>query len=352
MTKFSIAKLLAWPAAAVAQLAAFFAAAPAWAELGQPTPWGLGLQEHASPMKARMEWFHNHLLLPITVGICVLVLVLLVVVVVRFNAKSNPVPSKTTHNTLLEVVWTLVPVLILVVIVIPSMQMLYYVDRAHNPEMTLKVTGYQWYWGYEYPDHGGVNFFSNMVPTAELKEGQPRLLATDNEVVLPVDTDIQILITAADVLHSWAMPAFGVKMDAVPGQTNETWVRIEKEGTFYGQCSELCGVNHAFMPIQVRAVSKEEFAQWIASKGGTMPAPKAEGEAAADTGALPDQTKIVAPADAPAPGTVVAPVEGNNAEATTSDKIMPEGKKGIDGKAAPDAEAGAAADAEADAAKE
>lgn len=248
---------------------------PAMAEaLGQPVPWGLGLQEHASPMKAKMAHFHDVLLMPMITAISLLVLALLIYVAVRFNAKANPTPSKTTHNTMLEVVWTLVPVIILVWLVIPSMKMLYYVDKAPNPEMSIKVTGYQWYWGYEYPDHGGVNFLANMLKDDELKPGQPRLLATDNEVVLPVDTDIQILITASDVLHSWAVPALGVKMDAVPGRTNETWVRIEKEGTFYGQCSELCGVGHGFMPIQVKAVSKAAFAEWVVAQGGKMPEPK------------------------------------------------------------------------------
>lgn len=260
---------------------AVMAAFPALAELGQPSNWGLGLQEHATPMKAKMEEFHNGLLILITC-ISVFVLALLITVMVRFNAASNPKPSKTTHNTMLEIVWTLVPVIILVVVTVPSMKMLYYVDKAHNPEMTLKITGYQWYWGYEYPDHGDIAFEARIE-----REKEPRLLATDNEVVLPVDTDIQLLVTANDVLHAWAVPAFGVKMDAVPGRTNETWVRIEKEGTFYGQCSELCGTDHGFMPIQVRAVSKEAFAAWVAQMGGTMPAPKtaeapAAGEAKAD----------------------------------------------------------------------
>lgn len=264
---------------------------PALAEtLGQPVPWGLGLQEHASPMKAKMEHFHDVLLMPLITAISLFVLGLLIYVAIRFNAKSNPTPSKTTHHTMLEVVWTLVPVIILVWLVIPSMKMLYYVDKTPNPEMSIKVTGYQWYWGYEYPDHGGVNFLANMLKEEELKPGQPRLLATDNEVVLPVDTDIQILITASDVLHAWAVPALGVKMDAVPGRTNETWVRIEKEGTFYGQCSELCGVGHGFMPIQVKAVSKAAFAEWVMAQGGKMPEPKTveaipavAGEAQAET---------------------------------------------------------------------
>lgn len=244
---------------------------PAFATLGQPVPHGIGLQEAASPMKERMHWFHNSLLMPITSGIVIFVFLLLLIVIVKFNKKAHPVPSKTTHNTLLEVLWTLIPVLILVVVAIPSMKMLYYVDKTVDAEMTLKVTGYQWYWGYEYPDNGGVNFLSNLVQDKDLKPGQPRLLATDNAVVLPVDTNIKILTTASDVIHSWAVPAFGVKMDAVPGRLNETWVRIDKEGSFYGQCSEICGQGHGYMPIEVRAVSKKAFAEWVKKQGGKMP---------------------------------------------------------------------------------
>ncbi len=248
-------------------------AAPALAQtVGMAHDWQLGLQDPASPTKEKMEVFHNHILLPMAFGISIFVMLLLAYVMIRFNAKNNPEPSKTTHNTMLEVVWTLVPVLILVVIVIPSMKLLYFGDRTHDADMTLKVTGYQWYWGYEYPDNGGVNFMANMVPDAEIKEGQHRLLSTDNVVVLPVDTNIRILVTASDVLHSWAVPAFGVKMDAVPGRLNETWTRIEKEGTYYGQCSELCGVNHGFMPIEIKAVSKAAFADWVKQQGGDRPA--------------------------------------------------------------------------------
>lgn len=267
--------------------------------VGQPTPWAIGLQPSVTPVKDKMHFFHNSLLLPIITVITLFVLLLLIIVVARFRAAKNPTPSRTTHNTMLEVVWTLVPVLILVVIVIPSMKMLYFVDRTHNPEMTLKVTGYQWYWGYSYPDQGIEEITANMVPTDELKEGQPRLLAADNEVVLPVDTDIRVLVTANDVIHSWAMPAFGVKTDAVPGRTNETWVRVEKEGVYYGQCSEICGVNHAFMPIQVRAVSKEAFAEWVKEKGGSMkPAEAAADAVEAPVAAVPEAAPEAAPAPA------------------------------------------------------
>ncbi len=257
---------------------------PVLAASGEPAPWALGFQESASPMKEQMAAFHNGLLLPITTGIVILVMALLLWVMIRYNAKANPVPSKTTHNTLLEVVWTLIPVLILVVIAIPSLKMLYYVDRTQEAEMTLKVTGFQWYWGYEYPDNGGVEFTSNLVPENELKEGQVRLLSTDNPVVLPVDTNIRILTTGNDVIHAWAIPALGIKIDAVPGRVNETWVRIDKEGTFYGQCSEICGTGHGFMPVEVKGVSKAEFAAWVAQNGGA---------AAGTENAVPEATRMV-----------------------------------------------------------
>ena len=229
---------------------------------GQPEPWQLGFQPAASPVMRDITDFHN-LLLVISVVICLVVLGLMIYVVVRFNEKANPTPSKTTHNTAIEVLWTALPVLILVIIAVPSFKLLYFMDRTHNPEMTIKATGHQWYWSYDYPDHGNFTFDAVMVPEDELKEGQLRLLETDNRVVLPVDTDIRVLLTSDDVIHNWAIPSLGVKLDTVPGRINETWVRIEREGTFYGQCSELCGVNHAFMPIAIEAVSKEAFAEWV-----------------------------------------------------------------------------------------
>jgi len=250
--------------------------------IGMARPWEMGLQAAASPMKERMEWFHNSLLLPVAVGIVIFVMILLFWVMVRYNEKANPQPSKTTHNTLLEVVWTLVPVIILVVIVIPSMRMLYYVDRTQDADMTLNITGYQWYWGYEYPDNGGINFMSNLVPEKDIKPGQQVLLSTDNPVVLPIDTNIRLIMTGADVIHSWAMPSMGVKLDAVPGRHNETWVRIDREGTFYGQCSEICGQGHGFMPIEIHAVSKADFATWVHKQGGKMPEEIAAEKAAKD----------------------------------------------------------------------
>ncbi|WP_169545804.1 cytochrome c oxidase subunit II [Sneathiella aquimaris] len=229
---------------------------------GQATPWQLGFQDAFSPVAHQMNDFHNLLLVIIT-AITLFVLLLLVYVVIRFNRKANPTPSKTSHNTLIEFVWTVVPILILIAIAVPSFKLLYYGDRVEKADMTIKAIGYQWYWGYEYVDEDNLAFEAVMLEEDELKEGQPRLLATDNTIVLPIDTNIRLLVTAEDVLHSWAMPAFGVKMDAVPGRLNETWMRIEKEGMYYGQCSELCGARHGFMPIMVKAVSKEDYKAWL-----------------------------------------------------------------------------------------
>jgi cytochrome c oxidase subunit II len=228
----------------------------------QPEPWQMGFQPAATPVMEQIHSFHE-LLLYILVAITVFVLALLVYVSVRFNEKANPVPSKTTHNTLLEVAWTVVPIVILVVISVTSLKLLYFMDKTHNPEMTLKVIGHQWYWQYEYPDDGGFTFDSFMVADNDLQEGQPRMLTVDEEVVLPINTDIRILVASEDVIHNWAVPSFGIKIDLLPGRINETWVRINREGVFKGQCSELCGANHGFMPISVRAVSKEAYKIWV-----------------------------------------------------------------------------------------
>lgn len=234
-------------------------AGAAWAAV--PTPWRLDLQEPATQQAAMLVTFHDWLVVIIT-AITLFVLALLVYVMWRFRASRHPVPSRTTHNTVVEIVWTVVPVLVLVAIAIPSFRILYYLDRTEDAELTLKIIGRQWYWSYEYPDNGNFTFDSNLIPEGDLQPGQLRLLEVDNRVVLPVDTDVRLLFTASDVLHAWTVPAFGVKMDSVPGRTNETWMRINKEGIYYGQCSELCGVGHAYMPVAVEVVSKERFAQW------------------------------------------------------------------------------------------
>ena len=249
---------------------------------GRSEPWQMGFQPAGSPVMERITEFHN-LVLVIEVSIVALVLGLMCYIIVRFNAKANPVPSKTTHNTLLEVVWTVVPLLILIVVAVPSLKLLYYSDRVENTEMTLKVTGNQWFWSYTYPDHGGFEFDSVIVPDDELKAGQPRLLTVDNEVVLPAETNIRLLFTSADVIHNWGVPSLGLKLDTVAGRISETWVRINKQGNYYGMCSELCGVNHGFMPIHIKAVSKADFAQWVetakkefARTGGPAPVRVAE----------------------------------------------------------------------------
>lgn len=249
----------------LAGLAVLFMANPALAAgpLGQPYPWQIGLQDGVTAIKDRIHDFHLLLLIIITI-IVVVVMLLLAYVMVRFSARNNPVPSKTSHNTLIEIVWTVVPIMVLLVIAVPSFKLLYFEERIENPELTIKAIGHQWYWSYEYPDNGGFSFDATIIADKDLKPGQPRLLETDNHVVLPVDTKIQVLITTDDVIHAWTIPAFGVKKDATPGRINAVWFEAKKEGTFYGQCSELCGANHGFMPISVDIVSKEKFAAWVA----------------------------------------------------------------------------------------
>ncbi|MCP3386831.1 MULTISPECIES: cytochrome c oxidase subunit II [unclassified Bradyrhizobium] len=231
----------------------------AFAELGQPEPWEWHLQASGSPVMDNIVWFHDFLSVLIIV-ITLFVLALLVVVVVKFNSKANPVPSRTTHNTLIEVVWTLVPVLILVGIAVPSFRLLFLELDVPKADLTIKATGKQWYWSYAYPDNGKFEFDSLMA-----QDKQPRLLGVDNEMVVPVNKVIRVQVTGADVIHAFALPAFGVKIDAIPGRLNETWFKATKTGMFYGQCSELCGKDHAFMPIAIRVVNDQEFASWVES---------------------------------------------------------------------------------------
>lgn len=243
----------------------FLVSMPAGA--GKPESWAIGFQTPASPSAEQLQVFHNDLLMWIITAITIFVTILLVVVIVLYNKRANPKPKQFSHNVLIEVVWTVIPVIILLVIVIPSIKLLYFLDRTEVPDMTLKVTGHQWYWGYEYPDQDGINFNSYMIADDEIDAGkdQLRLLSTDNPIVLPINKNIQILVTAGDVIHSWAVPALGVKIDAVPGRLNETWMRITKPGVYYGQCSELCGKDHSYMPIEIHAVSEREFNAWVAN---------------------------------------------------------------------------------------
>jgi cytochrome c oxidase subunit 2 len=228
----------------------------------QPKDWQLGFQKAASQGMEDIVWFHDYMLLPIITAITVFVLFLLLYTCVRFRASKNKVASTTSHNTTIEVLWTLIPCLILVVMAVPSFKVLYTQDTIPKADVTIKAVGYQWYWGYEYPDEN-IIFDSYMVDEKDLKENQPRLLTVDNEIYVPVNKVIKVMITANDVLHAWALPSFGVKRDAIPGRINETWFKADRTGTYYGQCSELCGIKHAFMPITVNVVTEEEYNQWL-----------------------------------------------------------------------------------------
>jgi cytochrome c oxidase subunit II len=252
----------------------------AWAAAGRPSPWETGMQEMVTELGQSVSNFHTYLVWLITV-VCLFVLALLLVIVARFNERKNPVPSQTTHNTLLEVAWTIVPVLILVAIAIPSFRLLRQQLVPPQADLVVKATGYAWYWGYEYPadQGGGFKFDSNMITDAkDLKPDQPRLLGADNAMVVPVGKVVRVQVTAADVIHAFAMPSFYIKVDAVPGRLNEVWFKAEKEGVYYGQCSELCGNGHPYMPIEIRVVSEQQFAAWLveakqkyASTEGTAP---------------------------------------------------------------------------------
>lgn len=229
---------------------------------GVPVPWQMGLQPAATPLMQSIDDLHDILLVICTL-ITLFVLGLLLYVFWRFRESKNPTPTRTTHNTVVEVLWTVIPVVILVLIAIPSFKLLYYSDVVPEADMTVKAVGHQWYWSYEYPDHGNFTFDATILEDDERKPDQPRLLAVDNRIVVPVNKVVRVQVTADDVLHAWAVPAFGVKVDGVPGRLNEVWFKAERTGVFYGQCSELCGVNHGFMPIRVDVVSVQEFNAWV-----------------------------------------------------------------------------------------
>ena len=245
--KIAYTLFLTWPTALLAN---------------EPKDWQLGFQKSASKSMDDIVWFHDYMLVPIITAITAFVLFLLLYVCVRYRASKNQVPSTTSHNTLIEVIWTLVPCLILIVMAVPSFKVLYSQDEIPKADVTIKAIGYQWYWGYEYPDEN-IIFDSYMIDEKDLKENQPRLLAVDNAVYVPVNKVVKVMITANDVLHAWALPSFGVKRDAIPGRINETWFKADRTGTFYGQCSELCGIKHAFMPITVNVVSEDEYNKWL-----------------------------------------------------------------------------------------
>ncbi|MBX3560975.1 MAG: cytochrome c oxidase subunit II [Sphingomonas sp.] len=251
--------------------------APAAPEALAPTP-GIGqpdgrygLQDMVTPIGEEAVWFHDIILLPVITVISLFVLALLGWVIVRYRRAANPTPSRNTHNTALEVIWTLVPVLILVVIAVPSIRLLANQYSPPAADITVKAIGNQWYWTYEYPDHG-IELVSNMLPDEEaIANGEPRQLAVDERMVVPVGATVKVIVTSNDVIHAWGVPAFWVKIDAVPGRLNETWFRTDREGVYYGVCYELCGARHGYMPIAVEVVSRERFAQWVAARGGTMP---------------------------------------------------------------------------------
>jgi len=255
-----VLKRLAALAAVVAVMVAGLGDA-AYAVPGQPAPWEMTLQEAVTPVMEYITWFHNWLLVIITL-ITLFVLALLLIVIFRFNAKANPTPSRTTHNTLLEVAWTLVPVIILVAIAVPSFKLLFLQTTIPPADLTIKATGKQWYWSYAYPD-ANFEFDSLMLKDNERKPDQPRLLAVDNDIVVPVNKTVRVQVIGSDVIHAFAVPAFGIKIDAIPGRLNETWFKATREGIYYGQCSELCGKDHAFMPIAVKVVSEKDYATWL-----------------------------------------------------------------------------------------
>ncbi len=251
--KLSLLCSLAWGCALFCCAAAF---------ANTPQPWQLGFQKAATPTMEHIENLHNFLMIIISL-IAFFVIALLGYIIWRFRASKNKIPSKVSHNPVLEVIWTIIPVIILTVIAFPSFRLMFYLDKISDPEITIKISGNAWYWNYEYPEHG-LQFDSQIIADKDLQEDQIRLLSVDNQLVVPVDTNIRLLFTSNDVIHSWGVPAFGVKKDCIPGRLNESWIRVTRPGIFYGQCYELCGMNHGFMPIAVKAVSKEEFKQWLA----------------------------------------------------------------------------------------
>jgi cytochrome c oxidase subunit 2 len=316
-------RALAAAGAAGATAAFWSAAAFAQDRVGQPTPGAIDLQPGVTPLREDAIFFHNVILMPIITAISVLVLGLLLWCVIRYNKRANPVPAKFTHNTLIEVLWTVFPVVILMFIAIFSFKLLFKYHDMPKPDLTVKATGYQWYWGYEYPDQKISEFVSNILPEDQAKaKGAPYRLAATEPLVVPVDKTVRVLVTGADVIHAFAVPSFGVITDAVPGRVNETWFKADRTGVFYGQCRELCGVDHAFMPIEVHVVSQPEFDSWVASKGGgkkeeapapaataaaaPAAAPAAEGAAAPASASAPASTAAAAPA-APAPAPAAAP---------------------------------------------
>ena len=266
---------------------------------GQPTNGAIDLQPGVTPLREDAIWFHDWILMPVITGITLLVLGLLIWIVIKYNKRANPTPARWSHNTLIEVIWTVAPVMILMVIAVFSFRLLFAYNDMPKPDLTIKAVGYQWYWGYEYPDQKIGEFISNMLPEDQAKaRGEPFKLAVTEPLVVPVNKVVRVQVTGADVIHAFAVPSFGIITDAVPGRLNETWFKADRIGTYYGSCRELCGVDHAFMPIEVRVVSQADFDAWVAKKGGSA----AGAEPAA---ALPPPAASVAP-NAPAAGEAAA----------------------------------------------
>jgi cytochrome c oxidase subunit 2 len=276
------------------------AAAMAADQYGQPTDGAIDLQPGVTPLREDAIWFHNVILLPIITVITLFVLGLLIWVVVRYNKRANPVPAKWSHNTLIEVIWTLAPVLILVFISIFSFRLLFAYNDMPKPDLTIKATGYQWYWGFEYPDQKIGEFVSNILPEDQAKaKGEPYKLAVTEPLVVPVNKVVRVQVTGADVIHAFAVPSFGIITDAVPGRLNETWFKADRIGTYYGNCRELCGIDHAFMPIEVRVVSQADFDAWVAGKGGSKGGAPSQPNPAAAPGASAGAPTQPAAATAP-----------------------------------------------------
>jgi cytochrome c oxidase subunit 2 len=272
------------------------------AVVGQPVDGEYGFQPQVTPIGQEALWFHDVILIPLIIGISLLVLFLLLFVVVRFRRQAHRMPSRTTHNTLLEVVWTLVPVLILVAIAVPSIRLLAHQYSPPKADITVKATGNQWYWTYTYPDHGDFEIVSNGLKDEDAaKRGEPRLLAVDERMVVPQGAVVKVIVTSADVIHAWGIPAFWTKIDAVPGRLNETWFKTDRPGIYYGQCFELCGARHAYMPIAVEVLPPAQFAAWVAAKGGTMPGAK-PAAGPDSTAASPITNPQAQKAGGPAPG--------------------------------------------------
>jgi cytochrome c oxidase subunit 2 len=296
-----------------------FAKAP----LGQPDPGAIGLQASGTDLRDKVELFHNWLLMPIITGICLFVLALLLWIMIRYNKKANPTPAKWSHNTLIEVIWTIVPVGILMVIAVFSFGLLGEFHRMPKPDVTVKAVGNQWFWTYEYPDQQIAEYTSNILPEEEAKKrGVPFRLAATQPLVVPVNATVRVLTTGNDVIHAFGVPSFGIVIDSIPGRTNQTWFKAREIGTYYGQCRELCGIDHAFMPIEVRVVSQADFDAWTVQKGGKTKAMRdADAAAAAVVAAAAaeaakakaDADKLVADAAAaaaPATGPAAPPPAG------------------------------------------